>query len=165
MLLSHGIFMNNNWRPEETGLGWTWTWLDNIVGALVVFVPPVSIEDRPLLWMTSHRPIILYTYLLIGVGSLIILLSWDPALFGLTVKDWLLDRRSKHRIEAEPQVLGAWSPSLDGDLDPLTGVERVGLVCTWGTNKVCVSGYPAGLHWFVNHRFYVTVRLGYDLAP
>jgi hypothetical protein len=37
--------------------------------------------------------------------------------------------RSKHRTEARPQVLGAWSYSLDGDLDPLTGVERVGLVC------------------------------------
>jgi hypothetical protein len=42
----------------------------------------------------------------------------------------LLDRRSKHYTEAGPVVLGAWSPSLDGDLDPLTGVERVGLACT-----------------------------------
>jgi hypothetical protein len=35
-------------------------------------------------------------------------------------------------------VLGAWSPSLDRDLDPLTGVERVGLTCAWGTSEACV---------------------------
>jgi hypothetical protein len=44
-------------------------------------------------------------------------------------------RRSKHHTEAGPAVLGAYSPSLDGDLDPLIGVERVGLadVCFRGT--------------------------------
>jgi hypothetical protein len=25
-------------------------------------------------------------------------------------------------------------------------VERVGLVCACGIDKVCVSGYPAGIH-------------------
>jgi hypothetical protein len=58
----------------------------------------------------------------------------------------LLGWRSKHRTEVEPQVLGAWSPSLDGDLNPLTGVEWVGLICTWNTDEACVLGYPAGLH-------------------
>jgi hypothetical protein len=43
-------------------------------------------------------------------------------------------------------VLGAWSPSLDGDLDPLIGVEWVSLVCAWGTNESCVLGYLAGIH-------------------
>jgi hypothetical protein len=43
-------------------------------------------------------------------------------------------------------MLGAWNPSLDGDLDPLIGVERVGLVCAQGTNEACVSGYLAVLH-------------------
>jgi hypothetical protein len=43
-------------------------------------------------------------------------------------------------------VLEAWSLSLDGDLDPLTRVERVGLVSTQGTDEACVSGYPARLH-------------------
>ena len=33
-----------------------------------------------------------------------------------------------------------------------------------GTNRVCVSGYPAGIHWFTNRRFCETVRLGYGLA-
>jgi hypothetical protein len=50
----------------------------------------------------------------------------------------LLGWRSKHHTEAGPAVLGAWSPSLDRDLDPLTGVERVGLPCAWGTSEVCV---------------------------
>jgi hypothetical protein len=45
--------------------------------------------------------------------------------------------RYKHCVEVGPQVrglgvqvwTGAWSPSLDGDLEPMTGVERVGLAC------------------------------------
>ena len=61
--------------------------------------------------------------------------------------------------------MGAWSPSLDGDLDPVTEVEWVGLVCAWGTNRACVSGYPARIHSFANRRFRETVRLGYGLAP
>ena len=81
-----------------------------------------------------------------GAERLVTLLSWVPALFGPTVINGLLGRRSKHHTEAGPAVVGAWSPSLDGDLDPLTGVEWVGLVCAWGTNEACVSGYPAGIH-------------------
>ena len=54
--------------------------------------------------------------------------------------------RSKHLSEVGSQVLGAWSPSLDGDLDLLTGVEWVGLLCAWGTSEACVSGYPAVIH-------------------
>jgi hypothetical protein len=50
----------------------------------------------------------------------------------------LLGRRSKHHTETGPAVLGAWSPSLDGDLDPLTGAKRVGLACAWGTSEACV---------------------------
>jgi hypothetical protein len=65
-----------------------------------------------------------------GVGRLVTLLSWVLALFGSTVMGGLLGRRSKHRTEAGSQELGAWSPSLDGDLDLFTGVERVGLACT-----------------------------------
>ena len=61
-------------------------------------------------------------------------------------------------------MLGAWSPSLNGDLDPVTGVEWVGLVCAWGTNGACVLGYPAGIHWFVNRRFCEMIQLGYSLA-
>jgi hypothetical protein len=35
-----------------------WTWLGNPSEALIVFVPPVSIEDRLLLWMIVRS----YTY-------------------------------------------------------------------------------------------------------
>jgi hypothetical protein len=34
--------------------------------------------------------------------------------------------------------VGAWSASLDGDLDPSTGVEWVSLVFGWGTSEACV---------------------------
>jgi hypothetical protein len=67
--------------------------------------------------------IILSTYLLMGVRRLVTLLSRVPAFSGPTIKGGLSGRRSKHRTEARPLVLEAWSPSLDEDLDPLTGVE------------------------------------------
>ena len=60
--------------------------------------------------------------------------------------------------------MGAWSPSLDGDLDPLIGVECAGIVCAWGTNEACVLWYPARIHWFMNRRFHETVQLSYGLA-
>jgi hypothetical protein len=33
---------------------------------------------------------------------------------------------------------GARSPSLDGDLKPVTEVERVGFACAWGASEACV---------------------------
>ena len=80
-----------------------------------------------------------------GVGRLVTLLSWVSALFGPTLGEGIR-WRSKHHTETGSQVLGAWSPSLNGDLDPVTGVEWVGLVCAWGTSKACVSGYPTEIH-------------------
>jgi hypothetical protein len=71
-------------------------------------------------------------------GRLVTLLSWVPDLFGPTVIGGLLGWRSKHHIEAGPAVLGAWSPSWDRHLDPMTGVERVGLVCVRGTDEACI---------------------------
>jgi hypothetical protein len=72
MLLSHGIYIykDNNWRPVGIvfGLGW------QLSEAHIAFVLPVSIEDRPLLWMVV-RSIILSTYLLMGAEKLISLLS------------------------------------------------------------------------------------------
>jgi hypothetical protein len=55
-------------------------------------------------------------------------------------------RMYKHHTEIGPTVLGAYSPSLDGDLDPLTGVEQVGLACARGTSKTCVFGAPNWAH-------------------
>ena len=40
--------------------------------------------------------------------------------------------------------MGAWSPSLDGDLDPVIGELQVGPACAWGTSGACILGYPAG---------------------
>ena len=56
--------------------------------------------------------------------------------------------------------MGACSPSLDGDLDPVIGVEWVGLICAWGTNGACVSGYPAGI---IGLQIVVSMRR-YDLS-
>jgi hypothetical protein len=81
--------------------------------------------------------------MLMGAGRLVTLLSWVLTLFGPTVRGGLWVWRSKHHTEAGPVVLGAWSPSLDGDLDPLTGVERVGLICAWGTNEACAFEVPS----------------------
>ena len=55
--------------------------------------------------------------------------------------------------------MGAWSLSLDGDLDPLIAEWWVGLACAWGTSGACVSGYPAEIHRFVNRHV-----IWYDLA-
>jgi hypothetical protein len=41
--------------------------------------------------------------------------------------------------------VGAWSQSLDRDLEPMTGVERVGLVVPRvQARRVFFLGYPAG---------------------
>ena len=67
--------------------------------------------------------------------------------------------RSKHHTKTRSQVLGASSLSLDGDLDPLIGEWWLCLACAWGTSGACVSGYPAGIHWFVNRHV-----IRFDLA-
>jgi hypothetical protein len=52
-------------------------------GALVAFVLPLSIKDRSLHgpW-SSHKFIVPSIYMLMGVGRLVSLLSWVPALSG-----------------------------------------------------------------------------------
>ena len=56
--------------------------------------------------------------------------------------------------------MGAWSPSLDGDLDPVIGVEWVGLVCAWGTNGRVFRGTQLG---YIDLRIAISVRQ-YDLV-
>jgi hypothetical protein len=73
-----------------------------------------------------------------GAKRLVTLLSWVPTLSRLTVTGGLFGWRSKHHTEAGHVVLGAWSPNLDSDLDPVIGVERVGLACAQGTSEACV---------------------------
>ena len=55
ILLSHGKYMNDNWRPGGMVL-WIWTWLGIRTRLELHFVSSMSIEDRPLLWMVvrSH---------------------------------------------------------------------------------------------------------------
>ena len=55
--------------------------------------------------------------------------------------------------------MGAWSPSLDEDLDSLIGEWWVGPAYAWGTSGACVLGYPFRIHWFMNHRV-----IWYDLS-
>ena len=77
-----------------------------------------------------------------GAERLVTLLSWVPALSGLT--DWRRGWwRSKHHTESGTQVWGLEVHVLDGDLDPLTGEWWVGSACAWGTSGACVSGYLA----------------------
>jgi hypothetical protein len=117
----------------ETGRDYIWVGFGpgwQLSEAQVAIVPPVLIEDCLLLWMLvrsqTYYPEHILAYggrktcysLIMGFGS-----------FRTDYYGWIIGWRSKHRTEAGTQVLGAWSPSLDGNLDPLTGVERVGFVC------------------------------------
>jgi hypothetical protein len=131
----------------ETGRDCSWIGFGpgwQLSEAQVAFVPPVSIKDRSLHWISGQVTDILsraYTCL------------WEREDLLLSCHEfWLfLDRllgvcfrwRSKHHIEVGPVVLGAWSPSLDGDLDPLTEVEWVGLTCVWVQVRRVLSGHPA----------------------
>jgi hypothetical protein len=132
--------MNYNWRPGETVLWiWMWTWSGNPKEALVAFVLPVSIEDHPLLWTLvrsqTYYPEHILAY---ASGKTCYSLIMGSSSFQTDYCGGLLGRRFKHHTEAGPVVLGAWSPSLDRDLDPMIGVERVGLVCARGTDEACV---------------------------
>ena len=49
---------------------------------------------------------------------------------------------------------------MDGDVDPMTEVEWVGLVCAWGTNGACVLGTQLG---YIGSGIAIFVRR-YDLA-
>jgi hypothetical protein len=74
---------NNNWRPSGTG----WMDLDLVgqqSGALIAFVPPVSIRTVRCIGFHSQvtNLFVPSIYLLMGAGRLIYLLSWVPALFG-----------------------------------------------------------------------------------
>jgi hypothetical protein len=92
--------------------------------ALVAFVPPVSIEDRLLLWMVV-RSQTYYSEHIFACGSEKICYSlvMGSGSFWTDCYRWIIAWRSKHRTKLGPQVLGAWSPSLDGNLDPLIEVE------------------------------------------
>jgi hypothetical protein len=130
------------------GLGWaTERGSDCICPACVDWGPSVAVDDSQVTDLLSWAHTCLWKQedLLLSCHGFRL---FSDRLLGVDIR-W----RSKHHTKTGSQVLEAWSPSLDGDLDPLTGVERVGLVCAQGTDEACVSGYPAGIHWFVYHRF------------
>jgi hypothetical protein len=131
----------DNWRPGGTG-GMDLDLVGQQSRALVAFVPPVSIKDRSL-----HGDLLSRAYTCLWGREDLFLSCHGFRLF----PDWLFRvviyiglRRSKHHTESRPAVLGAYSPSLDGDLDPLIGVERVGLACAEVQARRVFWGHPAG---------------------
>ena len=67
--------------------------------ARIVFVPLVSVKDRPLHWVLGRSQTYYPEHILVlGVGRLIALLSWVPTLSGPT--DWRWGWwRSKHHTQ------------------------------------------------------------------
>jgi hypothetical protein len=73
--------------------------------------------------------------------------------------------RSKHHIEAWPQVwglgvqiwIGIWNPwqEWNGLVSLVPGVQA----------RRVFFEVPSWVNWFMNRRFYMTVRVDYDLAP
>jgi hypothetical protein len=77
-------------------------------GALVAFVPPMSIMDRPLLWTLvrsqTYYPEHILAY---GSGKTCYSLGMGFGSFRTDCYGALLGRRSKHHTEAGLAVLGA----------------------------------------------------------
>jgi hypothetical protein len=166
MLLSHELYMDNNWRSGGTvlriryGLGWAiwarlWLHLSRLCWLRTVrCMDPGQVTDllsraHTCLWereglLLSCHGLWLFSDRLIGGGD-----RW----------------RSKHHFEAGPQVWGlgvhvwmrTWNPWQEWN-------GLVSLVPRVQARRV-FFGVPSSAHWFTNRRFYVTVRLDYDLAP
>jgi hypothetical protein len=101
-----------------------WVWMDLVlVGqqseVLVVFVPPVSIENCSLLWMVVRSQTYYSEHISYGSMKICYSLVMGFGSFQTDCYGGLFGWRSKHHTEARPAVLGAWSLSLDGDQDPL----------------------------------------------
>jgi hypothetical protein len=127
---------------------------------ITLFSLSVSIKDCPMLWMVIKSQIY-YLERILAYGS-------GKTRYSLIVgfnsfwTDWLEAGRCRGLSTTLRRGLqcGAWSLSLDGELDPSTGVAWVGLVCTRGINEACVSGYQLG---YIGSRIAVSMRW-YDLA-
>ena len=75
--------MNDNWRPSGMVLGFGLGSSE----ARIALVSPVSIEDRPLLWMVVRSQTYYSEHkLAYRAGRLVILLSWVLALSGPTFR-------------------------------------------------------------------------------
>jgi hypothetical protein len=112
--------------------------------AQVASVPHVSIKDRSLHWIPGQvTEILSRAHTCLWERKDLLLSCHGFRLFPDRLLGVGFRWRSKHHTEVSPAVLGAWSPSLDGDLDPLTGVKWVGLACAWGASEACVFGAPS----------------------
>jgi hypothetical protein len=95
----------------ETGQNYIWIgcgpgW--QLSEAQVTIVPLVSIKDRLLLWMVVRsQTYYLERILTYGGGKTCYFLVMGSDSFQTDCYGWIIGRRSKHRTEAGPQVLGA----------------------------------------------------------
>ena len=97
--------------------------------ARIVFVPPVSVKDRPLHWVLGRSQTYYPEHILIYGSRKGSLLSCRG--FWLFL-DRLIgggDGRGLSTTLSPGLMSGAWSPSLDVDLDPLIGEWWVGPTC------------------------------------
>ena len=140
ILLSHGIYMKDNWRLSGMVLQiQTWLCIRARLG-LHLFRLCRLRTIRYCGFQSGHRLIILSRYLLMGAGRLVALLSWVLALSGPTDwgQGWWM---SKHHTESRTQVwglgvqvwTGTWTPRQEsGGLVLLVPRVHVGRVF-WGT--------------------------------
>jgi hypothetical protein len=155
--------MDNYWRPGGIVFRLDFSaWLATERGSDAC-VPPASIEDRPLLWMAVRSQT---------------LLSWARA-YLWERKDLLLSCHEFWLFLDRLLGVNYWVGGLSTALRP-------GLRCWWLGVPVWMRtwtpwqewngmvlfvpevqarrvfyGYLAGLHWFTNRCFYMTVRLGF----
>ena len=111
---------------------------------VTLFFLSVSVKDRPLYWVLGKSQTYYPEHILVYGSREGSLHSYRG--FWL-FSDRLIEGGDDGGLSTtlSPGLsVGAWSPSLDRDLDPLTGEWWVGPACAWGTSGACVSGYPAG---------------------
>ena len=125
----------------------------------------VSIKDYPLLWMV-FRSQTYYPEHILSFGS-------GKTRYALVVgsdsfrTDWLeAGKGGGLSTILRPGLKCGGLESKFGREPRSRDRSGMGWSCLcMGTNETCISGYPAVMHWFVNHYFCETVRLGYGLAP
>jgi hypothetical protein len=133
---------------------------------VALFSLSTSIEDRPLQWMIVRSHIYYPKHIrAYGSGKTHYFLVVG---FGSFRTDWLgAGKGGGLSIALRPGLKCGGLESKFGR--GLRSLDRSGMgwscLCLGYRRGVCFSGYPARLHWFTNHRLYVTVRFGYGLAP
>jgi hypothetical protein len=80
-------------------------------------------------------------------------LSWVMALSGPTCMESGAGGVPRASICCIGYSVGTWSPSLDGDLEPVTCLGRLVLSMLLGSYEACIEGYLAGIHRFTNSCF------------